>query len=148
MYAGLDVHKRFTQFAVTDEKGQIVSEGRFANSDENFERFLRSLEESTEIVMEACSVWEPAYDLIESNGFDVCLAHPIKTKAIAAAKIKTDSLDAKMLANLLRADLIHRSLVPSHELRKLRFITRHRATLIRLRTRLKNYIHSILMREV
>lgn len=147
MYVGLDVHKRFTQFAIKDEQGNIVKEGKFFNEDRNFEEFVKILEDGTKVVLEACSVWEPTYDIIESSGFDVALAHPLKTKAIASAKIKTDKIDARILADLLRADLIHKSLVPSREFRKLRFITRHRVVLVRLRTRIKNQIHSILMRE-
>lgn len=147
MYVGLDIHKRFTQFALVDEKGEIVKEGKFVNEDQNFDAFLKILEEDAKIVMEACSVWEPIYDYIESQGFDVSLAHPLKTKAIADAKIKTDKIDARMLANLLRADLIHKSHVVSNEYRKLRFLTRHRAVLVRIRTRIKNYMHSILHRE-
>lgn len=147
MYVGLDVHKRFTQFAIKDKEGNIVKEGKFFNEDRNFEEFVKILEDGAKVVLEACSVWEPTYDIIESSGFDVTLCHPLKTKAIASAKIKTDKIDARILADLLRSNMIHKSLVPSKDLRKLRFITRHRTVLVRLRTKIKNYIHSVLHHE-
>ena len=78
---------------------------------------------------------------------DVKLAHPYKTRAIAEARIKNDSLDAKMLANLLRANLIAESYVPPKEVRELRDLTRTRKSLIEDRNRLKNRVHAILSRN-
>ena len=54
-----------------------------------------------------------------SGGFEVKLAHPLKTKIIAEAKIKTDATDSKALAQLLRADLLPESYVPPKEIREL-----------------------------
>ena len=47
----------------------------------------------------------------------VKLANPLKTRAIAEAKVKTDKLDSKILAHLLRADLIAECYVPSKDVR-------------------------------
>ena len=46
------------------------------------------------------------YDLLKSEGYDVKVAHPFMVKAIAYAKLKTDKVDARILADLLRTDLI------------------------------------------
>jgi len=78
---------------------------------------------------------------------DVKLAHPYKTRAIAEARIKNDSLDAKMLAHLLRANLIPESYVPPREVRELRDLTRTRKSLIEDRNRLKNRVHAILSKN-
>jgi transposase len=53
--------------------------------------------------MESSCVWYNVYRyLSDEKRFDVVLSNPIKTRAIASAKIKTDKLDAIKLANLLR----------------------------------------------
>ena len=73
------------------------------------------------------------------------LSNPIKTRAIASAKIKTDKLDAVKLANLLRGGYISECYVPDKRIIELREIVRHRGALIRMRTKLKNKIHGILL---
>ena len=55
---------------------------------------------------EPVSQWYYYADFIDSLGLHVTIANPMKTKAIASARIKTDSIDADVLADLLRADLI------------------------------------------
>lgn len=97
--------------------------------------------------MEAPSTWKHIYDYIESKGLEVSLAHPLKTRAMADARIKTDSIDSETLANLLRADLIPEAYVSPKAVRELRSIVRHRASLIRIRTEVKNKVHAILAKE-
>lgn len=147
MYVGLDVHKKNNQACVMDESGNIVQEKRFLNKIEELDEFLESIPDDSKIVMEACSVWEPIFDYIEEKGFDVSLAHPLKVRLIAEAKVKTDKVDARALAHLLRADLIPKSYVPKANIRKLRFIVRHRASLVKIQTMVKNKIHSVLWKE-
>jgi transposase len=69
----------------------------------------------------------------------------VKTKAIASAKVKTDHVDALMLANLLRGGYVAESYVPSGRVMDLREMVRHRAGLVRIRTSLKNKIHAHLL---
>lgn len=73
------------------------------------------------------------------------LSNPIKTKAIAPAKIKTDKIDAKILADLLRADMIPSCYIPSKKTMEFRELVRHREFLVRQRTNLKNKVHGILL---
>jgi transposase len=79
---------------------------------------------------------------LEKDGYTVKLAHPLETKAIAKARVKTDKIDSKILAHLLRADLVPESWVPPKEVRELRSLVKHRAFLVRMRTRLKNRVHA------
>jgi len=67
----------------------------------------------------------------------------MKTKAIASARIKTDRIDARILAHLLRADLVAESYVPPKEVREIRALVRHRLALVKVRTMVKNRVHSI-----
>jgi transposase len=75
------------------------------------------------------------------------ISNPVKTKAIASAKIKNDKIDSHMLAQLLRADLISTVHVSSIETRKLKELLRHRSRLVRDATRMKNRIHMLLMKN-
>lgn len=144
-YTGLDMHKKFIYATVLDSKGEVVNQGQLATTEADFDNFLGFLpNKQVKIVMESCGIWEEFYDLLESKGYDVCLANPLQVKAIAHARIKNDKVDSEVLARLLKADLIPTSYVPPKEVRELRNMVRHRKVLIKQRTKLKNNIHSIL----
>ena len=66
-----------------------------------------------------------------------------RTRAIAVAQVKTDSIDATTLSHMLRADLIPRSHIPGAKTRRLREMARQRLYLVRLRTMIKNRIHTL-----
>jgi hypothetical protein len=55
----------------------------------------------------------------------VKLANPLQTKAIAQARIKTDKLSARILAHLLRANLIPECYIPTREVRERRSLLRY-----------------------
>lgn len=69
------------------------------------------------------------------------LAHPYKVKAIAEARIKTDSIDSETLAHLLRADLIPKAYLRSKEDQIKQKILRTRSFYVKLKTQIKNRIH-------
>jgi transposase len=97
-------------------------------------------------VMESSSAWYNIYSyLSEEKHLNVVLSNPVKTRAIASAKIKTDKLDAAKLANLLRGDYVVECYVPDRKIMDLRELVRHRAALVRMRTKVKNKIHSIIL---
>ena len=115
-YVGIDYHKRYSVLCATDERGQELKRRRISgNSATGFAQFFSELGEESKVVMEACWNWGWLYDLLAKiEGIDeVVLAHPDKTRLIAEAQIKTDRLDAQMLAKLLRGDLIAQSHAPS-----------------------------------
>ena len=146
MYIGLDVHKRVCYGTVMDEKGQIVKRGKFSNDPQGLEEFMEGIDEAL-VAMEAGYCWQPLYDRLEETGHDVRLAHPLKVKAIAQAKVKTDKIDSETLAHLLRADLLPESYVPPRDIRELRDRVRRRAFLVGMRTMLKNRVHSELAKR-
>jgi transposase len=142
-YLGLDVHKVRTQYCLTDEGGAIVKEGNVATED------VATLADRTDlrVVLEATGNWCAVYDPLTARGADVTLAHPARIKAIASAKIKTDKIDARILAHLLRADLIPESWAPPAEVRNLRDLVRLRWSFIAEQTSAKNRIQALLARE-
>jgi len=147
MYVGVDVHKNFCQSAMMDDAGHIVKEDRFPNTDEGIQSFISRLVgfDDVRVVLESTgSLWMKLYDAIEEHGLEAVLSNPYKTRLIAEARIKTDKLDARILAHLLRADLIPRCYVPSKEIREVRSLVRHRVKLSKTRTEIKNRIHALL----
>jgi transposase len=76
-------------------------------------------------------------------GFTPHLAHSLRCKAIASARLKNDKVDAATLAQLLRADLLPEAWIAPPPVRQLRALLRHRVALVRLRTLLRNRIHAI-----
>lgn len=147
LYVGMDVSKKTCYVTVKDEKGRTMQTTKFLNTIEELDNFIENLEGRTQFVMEASYTWEHLYDRIEEKGFKVCLANPVKTKAIAETRIKTDKIDSEILADLLRADLVSKVYVPNKEIRELRSIVRHRACLVKIRTQIKNRMHAILAKE-
>jgi len=95
------------------------------------------------MVIESCRDWARSYELSRDLVDDVILAHPLKVKAIASAKIKTDKIDSDILAKLLMADLIPQAHLRKGENREKQRIIRHRAFMVVMRTRVKSRIHAL-----
>lgn len=111
LYTGLDLHKSFSYITTMNDKGQIVGQKKLPSNGEVVE-FLKEFGERMEVAIEATPSWYWLYDCLEDEGFEVKLSHPLRTKAIAYAKVKTDKVDSATLAHLLRSDLLPLSYVP------------------------------------
>jgi transposase len=149
-YVGIDYHKRYSVLCATDERGQEMRERRIAgNSAAGFAQFFAELGEPSKVVMEACWNWGWLYDLLGEvpQIQEVVLAHPYKTRLIAEAQIKTDRIDARVLARLLRGDLVAQSHAPCAATRARKHLLRQRLFWVRLRTMLRNRTHAILDRQ-
>lgn len=148
VYVGIDVHKKFCQAALMNNDGRILREFRFDNTSEGASGLLdlaRSIDPHVKAVVEpSANYWVRIYDKLEDEGVEVKLSNPLRTKAIAEAKVKTDKLDAKTLAYLLRGDLVAESYVPTRKNRDRRALIRHRASLMQMRVEVKNRIHALL----
>jgi transposase len=147
LYAGVDTHKKYSKVVVTDSTGNRVAEASLSNDLSSFQEFFGHSNEPVKAVVEAGRTWGVIYDLLESIGVTPVVANPLKTRAITEAKIKTDTIDAHTLADLLRADMIPQVHVPSREVRAQKNLLRQRLWLVGLRTMVKNRIHHILDRN-
>lgn len=108
--------------------------------------FFAETNAPTSVALEATVNWYYLYDLLEELRIPVTLANPVKTRAIAEAKVKTDKVDSTILAHLLRADLVPAAYIPPQPVRDLRELLRYRAALVRLQTMIKNRIHAVLLK--
>lgn len=147
-YVGVDYHKAFSYLAILDEAGAVLKEGRVANDAEAVQRFLGEYRgDACSAVLEATRNWCVMHDWLEAVCGRVALAHPLKVRAIAEARIKTDRIDATTLAHLLRCDLVPEAHVASPSARMLKSLLRHRMFLVKLQTMIKNRIHALLDRH-
>lgn len=146
-FVGVDFHKAFSYATIMDTQGQVLKHGRFANHPQAVAKFLAPYTGGDCCaVLEATRGWTVMHDWLEELSCQVTLAHPLKVKAIAEARIKTDKIDAATLAHLLRCDLIPAAHVCSNEARMIRRLLRHRMFLVCVRTQAKNRIHDLLDR--
>jgi transposase len=118
---------------------------RLENEPEALQRFVGT--EPVRAVMEAGRCWGWFYDMLSQMCDDVKLAHPLKVRAIASAKIKNDRIDSKVLTQLLAADLIPEAYARRVDNRRDLAVLRQRAFWVKTRTRIKNRIHELVDRQ-
>lgn len=147
MYIGLDVHKKRTYMKAVDEEGNIIREEKFLTTIDELDKFVETIEEGDQVALEASTSGMFVYEQLERHKVNVKVAHPQQVRAIASAKVKTDQIDAEVLAQLLRMNYLPEAYVPPQNMRELRVLVRHRVSLVRLRVQVKNKIHALLTAE-
>src|SRR6266568_4670932 len=140
VYVGIDVHRKRSQVAVVDEAGKVLANRNVPNGAEPILGVIGGLPPGTPTAFEAAlgTGW------LEDYGFTPHLVHSLRCKAIASARLKNHKVDAAILAQLLRADLLPEAWIAPPPVRQLRALLRHRVALVRLRTLLRNRSHAIL----
>lgn len=146
-YYALDVHKLSTTYACMNQKGQVLRRGRVPTTREGIQGIFSSADGPACVALESTGAWCYVYDLLAMLGVQAVLAHPRRVKAIAAAKVKTDTVDAITLAHLLRTGLLPASYAPPPQVRAWRELLRTRQALVRMRTACRIRIHALLAKE-
>jgi transposase len=141
----LDVHKRFAEVAV-HEDGGVRRLGRIETG--QLRAFAESLGPQDHVVLESTAMTWAIAELLAGHAGRVTVSNPMRTRAIASAKVKTDKVDAKVLAQLGAADFLPEVWAPDEVTRALRRRIAHRSSLVRQRTRLRNQIHAVLARNL
>ena len=128
LICGLDVHKDSIYATILNDEGKVINQTRMSN-----ERVLSYLNhyKVNKVAMESSTAVAPLYRQLASRGFEVVVSHPKKTRYIAEAKIKSDRVDSKAIAELARLDALPLSYVPDTETSRLREKVRRRAFLVR-----------------
>jgi transposase len=144
-YVGLDVHRKEAVVCILDAAGQRLFSGSVACTRAALEQFARErLTAEDQLALEATfNSWSVA-EVLHPFVARVVVSNPMETKAIAQAKVKTDKIDAQVLAHLLRCDYLPAVWTPDARTQLLRTLCSRRAGLVGERTRLKNRIHSVL----
>lgn len=143
-YIGLDVHQKTISYCVKAADGRIVEEGRLRAE----RQALREWAEKRRPwagAMEATLFSGWIYDTLKPWAQRLDMAHPAMMKAIAASKKKTDRIDARKIADMVRCDLLPACYVAPSEIRELRRMLRYRNLVVRQAVRMKNKIAGLLM---
>jgi transposase len=146
-YIGLDIHRDFAEVAILED-GVARSGGRLPATPEGIRLLADSLHPDDRVAIEATVNTFAVATLLEGQVARVVISNPLKTRAIAEAKIKTDQIDARVLAQLLAAGFLPEVWRPSEELSGLRRLVAQRARIVRERTRLKYQVQAVLHRNL
>jgi transposase len=146
-HIGLDIGRDFAHVAVVEGTGHARRLPRVAMGDE-FRAFAETLGPEDSVALEASTNTWALADLLGRHAGRVVVSNPLATRAIAAAKRKTDDIDAATLAELLAADYLPPVWQPDEATRRLRRLASHRAGLVRDRTAVRNRVAAIVSRRL
>jgi transposase len=146
-FVGCNAHKRFSVFVAVNEKGHAGEALRVAHDRQLYREFLTRLPAHSAIAVEASGSYSWLVDEMEQSGHHPKLCNPLEARRRMGLTHKTDKLDAKGLAILLRNGTLPEVWIPPGELHDQRELLRLRIFLVRLRTRVKNRIHGTLARH-
>ena len=141
---GCDAHRRYSQFAVLDQDGQLRQQTRVDHEPGAIQGFLESLPEGTPVALETVGNWYWIVDEIEEASCLPRMAHAYKAKVMMGNIDKTDKLDAQGLGILLHNGTLPTVWLPPREIRDQRELPRTRMAFSHLRTVIKNRIHATL----
>lgn len=146
IYIGCDLHKRTSNLCIKTREGRILLATKIQTTKEAFEEVLGKYQ-GAHIVFEPVSQSWWLGDILEDMGLVVYLANARDVKAIAHARVKNDKVDAEVLCDLLRSNLLPESYRSTKEAREWKELVRFRTSLIGMRTQVKNKIHALLGRN-
>ncbi|MHB0670896.1 IS110 family RNA-guided transposase [Roseomonas mucosa] len=140
---GLDIHRVFAEAVMLDD-GKVIRLGRIGMTREQLEAFARTLTHDDHVVVEATGNAAAVVDVISPHVGRVVVANPRQVHLIAHAKIKTDVIDATVLARLYASNFLPEVWVPDAKTLALRRQVTRRNQIVRQRVRLKTITQSIL----
>ena len=144
-FAALDLHKQNVEAIVLNDDGSIRLRQRIPTNRVALVKFAQQhLSPAIPLAVEATFNTWAIVDLLTPFVQKIVVSNPLRTRAIAEAKIKTDKVDALVLAQLLRLDYLPSVWIPGLATRQLRRATTERTQLTQDRTALKNRMHAIL----
>ena len=140
---GLDIHRAFAE-AVAWDDGELKRLGRVDMRRHLLEAFAKKLSKDDVVVVEATGNASSVAAVIAPHVKKVVIANPMQVRVIAHAKIKTDTIDASVLAELYASGFLPEVWIPDEPTQALRRQVTRRNQIVRQRSRLKNIIQSIL----
>jgi transposase len=144
-FVGLDVHKQVIAYCVKTEAGEIVMEGTVAATRAALDQWVTTLPRPWHGGMEATMFSHWIYHHLKPHAERLEMGHPARMKAISSGKKKSDKIDARTIADLLRCDLFPACFVISPELGALRQQMRFRRLVVEETVTFKNKTAGLLM---
>src|SRR5512144_1073761 len=111
-FIGCDAHRKYSVFVTVDEQGKASAPVRVEHETETFRRYLAALPHGTPVAVEATGSWYWLIDELEAAGLDARLAQPFAARRMLGGGKKTDAVDARALAVLLRNGTLPESWIP------------------------------------
>jgi transposase len=146
-FIGIDLHRKYSQVCALRADGREEIQKKLYHDDvEALKRFFGHFAEDTPVTMEPTTEWMWMGDLLEGMGMEVHLAHSVKVRLIAESRLKTDKIDCRVLAQLLRTGFLPEAYLAPPSVRDRRMLLRHREGMVRHRTAHKNRVHGLLAR--
>jgi transposase len=139
-YIGCDAHRRYSVFVSVDENGRASQPTRVEHAGNALAEYLASLPAEVDIAVEASGSWYWLIDAIEEAGKTPHLAQAFAARRMLGGGHKTDKIDARALATLLRNGTLPEVWVPEARLRDVRSLVRSRLNLRRQQTDFKNRV--------
>jgi transposase len=142
---GLDVHKKIIACCLVTAAGKIVSEEKITATREGLRGWMKGIDGPWIGGMEATLFTGWIYDFLKPHAQELHVAHPLRLRAITTAKKKSDGIDARTIAQLLRCGLLPTCYVADARIRELRRVLRYRNLLVAECVRMKNRAAGLLM---
>ena len=148
-FVGLDVHKQVIAFCAKTADGKIVEEDKIKTTRGELDGWLKRMPslETWVAGMETTMFSHWIYHHLKRQGVNVLMGHAARMKAISAGKKKSDKIDARTIADLLRCEMFPTCYVISEELGALRRHMRFRRKVVEEQTRFKNFTAGLLMQR-
>ena len=143
IHAGIDLHSTNMVNVAINDNDELVRQSKLPTSRRSLEEFFLSFTEPVQAVVECTSNWYWLSDWFREHDIPLKLAHAKMVKAIGYAKVKTDKVDARTLAELLRVGLIPEAYQVGGDQRELRELTRGRLRMIQRRGKLQSSLWNL-----
>lgn len=150
LYLGMDLHKNTSTLCVKDYDGKVYDTSKIVTNPSEVTKYIKRFTNTGKelsLAVEPVSQWYYYADLLQNLGVDVHLANPTRVKAIASARVKTDKIDAGVLSDLLRSNLLPEAYFSPLEVRSWKEMVRFRASLLNLRTQTKNKVFAVVSKN-
>lgn len=144
VHVGIDLHLRNMTLVAINDEGIVLSSRKINNNTTELAKFFDQFTGPAQAVVECSNFWYWLADWFRAYRIPLTLAHSKMVKAISYAKVKTDKVDAKTLAELLRVDLLPEAYKIDGMKRDLRELTRGRLRMVKRRRRLQTVIYGII----
>src|SRR5713101_3059264 len=148
LHAGLDLSRKRLDFCLLDESGERIEVGATPPDADGLRSLARRLarhDQPLRAAIESMNGARFVHDQLELAGWQVEIADALKVKGLAPLACKTDRIDAWVLAELCRRDLVPAIWLPNPRVRAERERARFRLHLVRHRSSLKQRVHAVLL---
>jgi len=133
-YCGIDLHTRNMYACVIDAQGELCKERNLRAKPERLLAFLKPFRDDVLVGVECIYTWYWLADLCADEGIDFALGHALYMRAIHGGKTKSDRIDARKIAMLLRGGNFPLAFAYPREMRPARDLLRRRNHMMRKRS--------------